>query len=144
MKIVLYSETPEILETPSETVTKFDKSIINLVNDMFRTIDNTKAVGIAAVQIGVLKKVLAIKDPHTGLRIAMINPEVLEQSKETNTDTEGCLSFPNKVKKIKRPNSVKVKYQNVTGKWNEVSLTQFAARIFFHEYDHINGIVCMK
>lgn len=144
MKIVLYSETPEILETPSETVTKFDKSIINLVNDMFRTIDNTKAVGIAAVQIGVLKKVLAIKDPHTSLRIAMINPEVIEQSKETNTDTEGCLSFPNKVKKIKRPNSVKVKYQNVTGKWNEVSLTQFAARIFFHEYDHINGIVCMK
>lgn len=144
MKIVLYSETPEILETPSEAVTKFDKSIINLVNDMFRTIDNTKAVGIAAVQIGVLKKVLAIKDPHTSLRIAMINPEVIEQSKETNTDTEGCLSFPNKVKKIKRPNSVKVKYQNVTGKWNEVSLTQFAARIFFHEYDHINGIVCMK
>lgn len=144
MKIVLYTETPEILETPSETVTKFDKSIINLVNDMFRTIDNTKAVGIAAVQIGVLKKVLAIKDPHTSLRIAMINPEVIEQSKETNTDTEGCLSFPNKVKKIKRPNSVKVKYQNVTGKWNEVSLTQFAARIFFHEYDHINGIVCMK
>jgi peptide deformylase len=144
MKIVLYTETPEILETPSETVIKFDKSIINLVNDMFRTIDNTKAVGLAAVQIGVLKKVLAIKDSHTSLRIAMINPEILEQSKETNTDTEGCLSFPNKVKKIKRPNSVKVKYQNVTGKWNEVSLTQFAARIFFHEYDHINGIVCMK
>lgn len=144
MKIVLYSETPEILETPSEQVTKFDKAIINLVNDMFRTIETTKAVGLAAVQLGVLKKVLAIKDPHTNLRIAMVNPEIIEQSKKTNNDTEGCLSFPGKVKKIARPDSVKVKYQNVTGKWNEIELTQFAARIFFHEYDHINGIVCMK
>jgi len=144
MQLVIYSEDPKTLETVSQEVTKFDRKLIDLVNTMFRTVELNQAVGLAAIQLGVPKRVLVISDPYKQYKVAMVNPKIIEQSELYVTQQEGCLSFPGKSKKIKRPKSVTVEYKNLTGSTCIIELEDFTARIFFHEYDHLEGIVCMK
>jgi peptide deformylase len=141
MKIVLYSEDPKTLKTISEEVTKFDRKLANLVNTMFRTIEINNAVGLAAIQIGIPKRILVIHDPYKQYRVAMINPKIISKSEEEVSGQEGCLSFPGKYLTIKRPKSVIVQYKSVTGSTFLSELKDYTARIFFHEYDHLDGIV---
>lgn len=139
MKVVLYKENPEILEQVSQPVTKFDKKLVGLVNDMFMTTKTKKGVGLAAIQLGVALRVLVIDNYIDGVRTAMINPEIISQSEEMTTAQEGCLSFPGEYVDIERPVSVQVRYTNLGKQPCVADLQGFTARIFFHEYDHLQG-----
>jgi len=98
-------------------------------------------VGLSAVQVGILKQIFVIR--YKGLNEIVINPEILRKSKSKMSAIEGCLSFPNQTRSINRPVNITAKYYN--GK--ETVTKEFSgmlARIFQHEYDHLNGIVCIK
>ena len=143
MNVVLYKDNPEILSRVSEPVTKFDKNLVNLVNDMFMVTKTHKGVGLAAIQLGVPKRVLVINHSAQGVRLAIINPEIIWENPLQATGTEGCLSAPGEFVDIVRSVSVRIKYQNIQGKPVEIELSGFSARIFLHEFDHLQGIMCI-
>jgi len=142
-EIVIYPN--EILKTEAEPVKEFNEEIRNLVNDMFETMYKKGGVGLAANQVGVLKRVLVI-DLHSRTekqgkeQIVLINPEIVAQEGEVVKE-EGCLSFPGLYRKVKRAAYVKVKAQNLNGEEFEIEGEDLLARALQHEIDHLNGIV---
>ena len=141
--IVIYPN--EILKTKAEEVKEFNEEIRNLVNDMFETMYKKGGVGLAANQVGVLKRVVVI-DLHSKTekqgkeQIVLINPKIVAQEGEIVKE-EGCLSLPGLYKKVKRAAYVKVKAQNLNGEEFEIEGEGLLARAFQHEIDHLNGIV---
>jgi peptide deformylase len=144
-------ETNEILRTKCEPVTEFDSALVTLIKEMEETMlsedpkTGVKGVGLAGNQVGEGKRILLItqnvctRKDHKVL--AMVNPEILELSKKEVTMEEGCLSLPEQFAKISRPAKVKVRWQNVEGNWCEKKLVKWDARIFLHEYDHLEGVL---
>lgn len=136
-------EGDEILKKVSKPVEEIDDKIKTLVKDMLETMHKYNGVGLAAVQVGILKRVLVI---HTDYEkeepIVLINPEIIKQ-KGAQTVEEGCLSFPNKFAKVVRPEEVIVKGLDENG--NEVKITGkgLLAQALSHEIDHLNGEVFM-
>ena len=109
-----------------------------LIKDMFDTMYHANGVGLAAPQVGVLKRIVVIDcgdDPYV-----LINPEILERSGE-QTGYEGCLSIPGKSGKVTRPQYVKVRAMNQTGEWYELEGKDLLARAICHECDHLDGIL---
>ena len=108
-----------------------------LIDDMFDTMYESCGVGLAAPQVGILKRIVVIdctgEDP-----ILLINPEIIETSGE-QTGYEGCLSVPGKSGIVTRPNYVKVRAQNIDMEWFEIEGEELLARAFCHEIDHLNG-----
>ena len=108
-----------------------------LIDDMFDTMYESGGVGLAAPQVGILKRIVVIdctgEDP-----ILLINPEIIETSGE-QTGYEGCLSVPGKSGIVTRPNYVKVRAQDIDMKWFEIEGEELLARAFCHEIDHLNG-----
>jgi len=141
--IVIYPD--EILKTKAEEVKEFSDEIRNLVNDMFETMYKKGGVGLAANQVGVLKRVVVI-DLHSKTekqgkeQIVLINPEIVTQEGEIVKE-EGCLSLPGLYRKVKRAAYVKVKAQNLEGEEFEIEGEGLLARALQHEIDHLNGIV---
>lgn len=126
----------DILRGESEEVTVFDQELKRLVSDMKETMLVARGVGLAAPQIGVLKKVVVIEwEDH---KFTLINPQIIEQSGEEVRD-EGCLSFPNIYEDVARPTKVKIAYQDENGDRREYEAEGFLARIFSHEIDHLGG-----
>ena len=108
-----------------------------LIDDMFDTMYESCGVGLAAPQVGILKRIVVIdctgEDP-----ILLINPEIIEASGE-QTGYEGCLSVPGKSGIVTRPNYLKVRAQNIDMEWFEIEGEELLARAFCHEIDHLNG-----
>ena len=127
-----------VLEKKSRTVEKFDARLHVLLDDMKDTLIKSEGVGLAAVQVGVLKRVVIV-DVGDGL-IELINPEITYTEGEQEGE-EGCLSVPGKSGIVKRPMTVKVRAQNRDGKWCLYSGTELKARCFCHEIDHLDGIL---
>ncbi|MEG2395813.1 MAG: peptide deformylase [Oscillospiraceae bacterium] len=125
-----------ILKKMSRKVEKFDERLFTLLDDMKDTMYNAEGAGIAAVQVGVLKRAIVI-DIGDGL-IELINPEITEASGE-QYEYEGCLSLPGESGITKRPMIVKVKAQNREGKWCLYKGDGLKARAFCHEIDHLDG-----
>ncbi len=126
----------------SEPVTKFDKGLRDLVRDMFDSMAAEGGVGLAAVQIGVLKRVLVIDLVEKGfIKGAFVNPRLLEASKEMQDGEEGCLSVPGLSAELKRPRWVKIGYQDMSGNEKTVEGEMLLARAFLHEMDHLDGKV---
>lgn len=137
-KVVIYPA--DILEKNCDVVTKFDRRLIKILNDMYDTMIEFDGVGLAAPQIG-LKQRIAIVDIDNELgTIELINPEVVESSGE-QTGPEGCLSFPGLYGEVTRPNFIKVAAQNRKGKAFVLEAEGFLARAIQHEIDHLNGIL---
>lgn len=109
-----------------------------LVAQMFQLMHAENGIGLAAPQIGISKR-LFVMSVH-GRDRACFNPEIVETSRELAEFDEGCLSFPGESCKIKRPDTVIVRYQNYRGEWEEVNLVALEARCFQHELDHLDGI----
>ena len=141
--IVIYPN--EVLKTKAEEVKEFNEEIKNLVNDMFETMYKKGGVGLAANQVGVLKRVIVI-DLHSRTekqgkeQIVLINPEIVAQEGEIVKE-EGCLSLPGLYRKVKRAAYVKVKAQNLNGEDFEIEGEDLLARALQHEIDHLNGVV---
>ncbi len=125
-----------ILKKTSRPVEVFDSRLFTLLDDMHDTLIKADGCGLAAVQVGVLKRVVIV-DVGDGL-IELINPEIIETSGE-QYEVEGCLSLPGKSGITKRPMTVKVKAQDRTGKWCQYKGEGLKARAFCHELDHLDG-----
>ncbi|SDH23687.1 peptide deformylase [Planococcus glaciei] len=130
----------EILEKKCLTVTKFDKKLAVLLDDMHETMIANDGVGIAAPQVGV-DQCVAIVDFGEGQDpIEMVNPE-LALFEGADTDVEGCLSFPGIFGEVERPDHIKIKAQERDGSWYELEAEGYEARAILHEMDHLDGIL---
>ena len=116
----------------------FDKKLHNLLDDMKETMYKADGVGLAAVQVGVLRRVVLV-DVGDGL-LELINPEIVETAGEYE-DVEGCLSVPGQNGMVKRPEYCKIKAQNRKGVWRFYTGEGLKARCFCHEIDHLDGVL---
>ncbi len=132
------------LRLVSEPVKRVDREVRALVDDMFETMYDAPGIGLAAIQIGVPRRVitmdLAKKDAPKEPRI-FINPEILSRADERATYEEGCLSIPEFYEEVTRPKEVKVRYLDLDGNEQVVEANGLLATCLQHEIDHINGIL---
>ncbi|OPZ88588.1 MAG: Peptide deformylase [Firmicutes bacterium ADurb.Bin419] len=128
----------EVLRKRSKPVEKIDKRLIGLIDDMLETMYFSNGVGLAAPQVGILKRIIVV-DVGEGA-IKLINPELIEAEGEQQ-DFEGCLSVPGIIGKVKRPEKVKVKALDEKGDAIMIEGTGLLARAFCHEIDHLEGIL---
>ena len=119
-------------------VEKFDWWLHKLLDDMAETLAEANGVGLAAPQVGILRRVVVV-DTGEGI-LELVNPTLLETSGE-QCGAEGCLSVPGKYGLVKRPNYAKVRAQDRDGNWFEAEGEELIARCFCHELDHLDGIV---
>ena len=119
-------------------VEKFDGKLHKLLDDMKETLLDSNGVGLAAPQVGILRRVVVVDTGEEMLEL--VNPELLETSGEQE-GAEGCLSVPGKYGLVKRPMVAKVRAQDRDGNWFEVEGEELIARCFCHEIDHLDGIV---
>jgi len=126
----------EILLKPCREVKEVTPRVREIIDDMFETLYDADGVGLAAPQVGILKKIVIIDtgdDPHI-----LINPKIIESSGE-QTGNEGCLSVPGKYGVVTRPNYVKVAYYDEEMQQKELEGTELLARAVCHELDHLEG-----
>ena len=131
------TEGDEILRKKSKKVDVIDERIKEIVNDMIETLHKYEGVGLAAVQVGMLKQIVVIQEAEDEPIYVIINPEILSQS-GTQIVEEGCLSFPNKFAKIERPEKIKIKALDINGKPFEIKAKGLLAQAISHEIDHLN------
>ena len=128
-----------VLEKVSKEVTDLNFRTKLLIEDMLDTMYETGGVGLAAVQVGILKRIVVIDVSENGDEpIILINPVIVETSGEQTGD-EGCLSVPGMAGKVTRPNYVKVRAQNINMETFEIEGEELLARAFCHELDHLDG-----
>jgi peptide deformylase len=132
------------LRLVSEPVKRIDDGVRKLVDDMFDTMYKAPGIGLAAIQIGVPKRVVILdlskkEDDHKPL--VFINPEVTWASEEKSKYEEGCLSIPEYYEEVERPAKVKVKYLDLDGEAHETEVKGLLATCLQHEIDHINGVL---
>jgi peptide deformylase len=124
------------LNKKSREVTSFDERLATLIDDMKETVVEANGVGLAAPQVGVLRRVVVV---DLGDEIVeLVNPRILEQSGEQD-GLEGCLSVPGRFGLVKRPNVVKIEAQDRHGDWYEYEGEELIARCFCHELEHLDG-----
>ena len=132
------------LRLASEPIKRIDDGIRKLVDDMFETMYKAPGIGLAAIQIGVPKRVIILdlskkEDDHKPQ--IFINPKVIWKSAETSKYEEGCLSIPEFYEEVERPAQVKVKYLDIDGNAQEIEASGLLATCLQHEIDHINGVL---
>lgn len=131
----------EVLEKKCKPIKMMTPRTIELIEDMFDTLYESGGVGLAAPQVGILKRIVVI-DIGEG-PLLLINPEIVETS-GSQTGSEGCLSLPGKAGQVTRPNYVKVKALDVNMEPVEYEGTELLARAFCHELDHLDGIMYVE
>lgn len=135
-----------LLNKVSSDVLVFDGNLESLVKDMFETMYEASGIGLSAVQIGILQRVIVVdvKWPNEEIKLEnqyiMINPKVVEHSHEKNVYEEGCLSFPSEGVKIARPKTIEVEFLNIKGERQKIFADGLFATCIQHEIDHLNGI----
>ncbi len=131
----------DVLTKKCRVVDEINERIITLLDDMRETLIQSNGVGLAAPQVGVLKRIALV---DTGEEILeLINPEITHAEGE-QTDFEGCLSNPGKFGEVTRPNIVSIKFQNRKGEWKTYTGEGLTARAFCHELDHLDGHMFME
>ncbi|WP_109357137.1 peptide deformylase [Sphingorhabdus sp. EL138] len=160
MAILPILEVPDPrLKTVSEPVTVFDDELKTLIADMFETMYDAPGIGLAAIQVGVPKRILVIdlQEPvehdhehgehcdhdHEVVRDpkVFINPEILNPSEDLNVYSEGCLSVPEQYADVERPATITARWQDETGKQYEEQMDGLLATCLQHEMDHLEGIL---
>ena len=128
----------ECLTKVCRPVTEFNSRLHELLDDMVETLADANGAGLAAPQVGVLRRVCIVMDEDSEEYIELINPEIVAQSGE-QTGLEGCLSVPGKWGIVTRPDHVRVRAQDRDGQWFEVEGEELTARAFCHEIEHLDG-----
>ncbi len=144
LRNILTKEQP-LLYKKSRAVTDFNPRLHQLLDDMTETLMQANGVGLAAPQVGVLRRAVLVIETNVPegedeYVIELINPEIIESSGEQD-GPEGCLSVPGEYGMVKRPMTVKVRAQDRNGEFFEVEGTGLTARCFCHEIDHLEGVV---
>ena len=134
------TEGDEILKKKSKKVEVIDEKIKELIKDMIETLHKYDGVGLAAVQVGILKQIVVIHEGEDKPIYVLINPEIISQT-GVQVVEEGCLSFPNKFAKIERPEKIKIKALDENGKEIIITGKGLLAQAISHELDHLNGEV---
>ncbi len=135
------------LRQRSRKISTITPKIQKLIDDMVETMHQANGVGLAAVQVGEMKRIIIVEtpedeeDPHSGRRFIVLNPEIVKSSHDTEIGIEGCLSVPGYVGEVERATSIVVRGMNRHGKSIRLRLRGFVARVFQHEIDHCNGIL---
>ena len=133
-----------LLRKISEPVTSVNNEEKKLMDDMLETMYAAPGIGLAAVQDGVLKRIIVIdlsKDGEKKTPLFIVNPQITFKSDDLISYEEGCLSIPNQFAEIKRPSSCKVNFLDYNGKKKEISADGLLATCIQHEVDHLNGIL---
>lgn len=133
-------EGDEILAKKCRRVEKFDQRLWMLLDDMKETLQEANGVGLAAPQVGILRRVVVIDIGDEEEALELINPEIVEASGEQD-GVEGCLSCPGEWGMVLRPSCVTVKAQDRYGAFFEVTGEELKARAFCHELDHLEGVL---
>ena len=148
MAILPIIETPDArLKTISTPVDGVDDALRAFIKDMFDTMYDAPGIGLAAIQVGVAKRVLVIdlqeRDEESGAVIreprVFINPEIVEMSEDLTVYSEGCLSVPDQYADVERPSIIKAKWLDENGKAHEEVIDGLLAICLQHEMDHLNG-----
>ena len=137
-------EPDPILRKKSNILEKVDDELRILLDDMLETMYAAPGIGLAAVQIGILKRLIVIdisKDKEKKKPIFLINPEIIFKSKNTSIYEEGCLSLPGHFAEIERPEECQIKYIDYDGKKKEMKANGLLSTCIQHEIDHLNGIL---
>lgn len=135
---IIHKEDPLLVKV-SRPVTQFDQKLGDLLDDMAETMYAADGVGLAAVQVAVLRRAIVIDlGEELGGLMELVNPEILETEGE-QYETEGCLSIPGEYYETIRPAYVKIKAQDRYGEWHEYEGTGIRAVCFCHEIDHLDG-----
>ena len=128
----------ECLNKKCRPVTEFNDRLHALLDDMQETLTDAAGAGLAAPQVGVLRRICIVLDERDDSFMELINPEIVGESGE-QTGVEGCLSVPGKWGIVTRPNVVKVRAQDRDGNWFEAERERLTARAFCHEIEHLDG-----
>ena len=134
----IHTDKEACLHKVCKPVTSFDWRLHKLLNDMRETLIDSNGVGLAAPQVGIIRRVVLVDNGEEILEL--VNPEIIETSGE-QTGAEGCLSVPGKYGLVTRPMYAKVRAQDRYGNWFEAEGEELTARCFCHELDHLDGIV---
>ena len=140
----ILTEPDPVLRQKSQPVNKVDDTIRKLMDDMLETMYQAPGIGLAAIQVGVPKRIIVLdisKDPEKKEPMYFVNPEIISTSKKDATYEEGCLSVPGQFAEIDRPDSCIIKYLDYNGKTNEMDAEGLVATCIQHEIDHLNGIL---
>ena len=137
LRNILTDQEPALHKT-CRPVTNFDNKLHKLLDDMAETLAEANGVGLAAPQVGILRRVVIV-DTGEGI-LELVNPTLLETDGEQE-GAEGCLSVPGKYGLVKRPYYAKVRAQDRYGAWYEAEGEELIARCFCHELDHLDGII---
>ncbi len=130
-----------VLKTRASPVESFDESLVRLTQDMLATMRDNEGVGLAATQVGRLKRVFvaAIEDNE----YVIVNPVLTDISETTETATEGCLSIPGIQVDVERPTAVTISGQDVSGRPLQIEASDLLARVLQHEVDHLDGVLIL-
>ncbi len=137
-------EPDPILRKKSEPVLKVDLNLQNLMHDMLETMYSAPGIGLAAVQIGILKRLIVIdisKENEKKNPLFLINPQIIQKSKETSLYEEGCLSLPGHFAEIERPAECSLDYIDFDGKKKNLKAKGLLATCIQHEIDHLDGVL---
>lgn len=130
----------EVLRKKCRPVTNFDERLASLLDDLVETLERSDGVGLAAPQIGILRRVAVVNIRDKRGTIELVNPEIVEE-KGSQVGNEGCLSAPNEWCEVERPNKVVVKAFDRRGNEFTISGTELLARALCHEIDHLDGVL---
>jgi peptide deformylase len=132
-----------VLRLEAQEVQEFDDELAQLVERMKRLMQDARGVGLAANQVGVLRRVFVIQAAEDEEPRALVNPVIVERSEESEVDDEGCLSMQGVVVSVERP--VRVRIQAHDEQWNavELELEELPARVAQHELDHLDGVLIL-
>ena len=137
-------EPDPILRKKSEMLETVDDELRALLDDMLETMYAAPGIGLAAVQVGILKRLIVIdisKDKEKKNPLFLINPEIISLSKKTSVHEEGCLSLPGHFAEIERPAECQIKFIDYNGKEKKLKADGLLATCIQHEVDHLNGIL---
>ena len=140
----ILTEPNEILRKKSLSVEKVDDDLRRLMDDMLETMYAAPGIGLAAIQVGVAKRVIVLdisKKEGQKKPMFFVNPEIIEKSQNNSTYEEGCLSVPGQFAEIDRPDQCHVKYLDYNGEAKEIKATGMLATCIQHEMDHLEGIL---
>ncbi len=140
----ILTEPDPFLRQKSENVEKVDDNIRSLMNDMLETMYNAPGIGLAAVQVGVLKRLIVVDISKEGEKknpIFLVNPKIVWKSDTVVNNEEGCLSIPGYYGNVDRYESCKVEYLDIEGKLNNINVSGLLSRCIQHEIDHCNGVL---
>lgn len=133
----IVTQGDEVLTKKCRLVTDFNQRLWDLLDDMKDTLKESQGVGLAAPQVGILRRAVVVIDDEDEM-LELVNPEIVFQEGE-QTGPEGCLSVPGKWGMVTRPNHVRVRAQDRFGSWFEAEGEDLTARCFCHEIEHLDG-----